>query len=173
MFIVISVFFVLVCAIAAYFFLIKKDENKEASTENDSEGAPAQVSPFERRASSIIALSLQARETGVAHQTDIESLIDDIVVLHEKMSNLTDDRVQLMMSAPSDLQRMLEQHLPEYISRYALLDLSSKESKDSFNSTLSQLKGVVNAMIDDIEKENFSSFSQKNKFMEIRFSDKY
>lgn len=170
MFIVISVLLVLVLAIAAYLLLVKKTKSSGVGKEG---ATTVNESPFERRASSIVALSLQARETGVAHQTDIESLIDDIVVLHEKMSNLTDDRVQLMMSAPSDLQRMLEQHLPEYVSRYASLDLSSKESKDDFNSTLSQLKGVINTMIEDIEKENFSSFSQKNKFMEIRFSDKY
>lgn len=159
-------------AAAVVWYLLSQNKSKSAPSTADFE--PESIDPAKLREDAIVNVQTQAALLGVQSRTEINSLIDKCVKVHESLKSVDPTEVNQLHSVPGDFTRLIEVHLPELVTKFGQLgEAVNQEAIDNFNNVLTQLHGELDIILKNIDTRNYVAFASKKSFMEIRYSDKF
>jgi len=156
------------------FFICKKmlKSKKEEPIDLNEEDEP--IDRSQERDNLIYQINLNARMSGVAQVTDVEKVIDKCIEVNQSIREMSNSEQKLLMSTPDDFERLVSTHLNDFVDVFSKIPLENNEKEIvRFNGVMGQLLTELDQILKDIETKNFNAFTQKSRFMEIRFSDKY
>lgn len=155
-------------AVGAYFYT----QHKRSDTPPVSE--PAKIDPIAEREDAIVSAQTQASLLGLTHSTNINDLIDKCIEVHEELISVNPEERSQLHSVPGDFKRLIEIHLPEWITKFAKISAAATESDfQKFNELLQQIIGELDIILKNIADRDYVAFASKQGFMEIRYSDKF
>ena len=157
-------------ALGAYFYTQQKGSDPPSS----SESAPAQVDPIAQREDAIVSAQIQASLLGITHSTNINDLIDKCIEVHEELISVNPEERSQLHSAPADFKRLIEIHLPEWLTKFGQISAAATDADfQKFNELLKQIIGELDIILKNIADRNYVALASKHGFMEIRYSDKF
>lgn len=158
-------------AIVIWYFVSQNKSNNEPAQQDAGDN---QVDLVKEGEDAIVKVQTLAALQGVQSKTEINSLIDKCVKVHESLASVDRTEVNQLHSVPGDFSRLIEIHLPELITKFGQLgDAVDQAAIEKFNGVLEQLHGELDQILKNIETRNYVAFASKQAFMEIRYSDKF
>ncbi len=161
------ILFTAAAIVAAVYVAARRNHTEPTKTTEPS------VDPNLEREKSIVSLNVLVREHGLQRETDIERLLDDCVSLHEALLGVDVTEQAQLHSAPADFTRLLDKHLPELLHKSVQSGVASADAMTALNEAVTQLRGELQGLIQQIHDRNFADFARKKRFVEIRYSDQY
>lgn len=158
-------------AVGAYFYTQQKGTDTPSSV---PESEPAQVDPIAQREDAIVSAQIQASLLGMTHSTNINDLIDKCIEVHEELISVNPEERSQLHSAPGDFKRLIEIHLPEWLTKFGQISAAATDADiQKFNELLKQIIGELDIILKNIADRNYVALASKHGFMEIRYSDKF
>jgi hypothetical protein len=174
MFLVIVLIVIAAAAVVLFFKFKQKCDTNEADLAQTASPEQAARNSYASREEAITSLALKARLSGVSHTTRIDDVILRCAEVHHALSAMTPADTAQINNTPADFSRLISNHLPDFVEKFARLGKDiDQETKQGFEDILIQLEAELDKILEDIKTKNFNAFEHKERFMAIRFSDKY
>lgn len=157
-------------AVGAYFYTQQKERDNAPAPSQ----APAPADPSAQREDAIVSIQTQAALLGITGKTNINSLVDKCIDVHEALMSVNPEERSQLHSVPGDFTRLIEIHLPELLTKFGQISATATdEDIQKFNDLLEQLHVELDTILKNIADRNYVAFASKHGFMEIRYSDKF
>jgi hypothetical protein len=158
-------------AVALYLFT-KHVKSSKAPAQTEKEEPT--LAPTEVREDAIVSIQTQASLLGITKKTNINSLVDKCIDVHEALGSVNPEERAQLHSVPGDFTRLIEIHLPDLLTKFGQISASATdEDIQKFNDLMDQLHGELDTILKNIADRNYVAFASKHGFMEIRYSDKF
>ena len=145
----------------------KKNKKKTAPSQNTVKRQTQQENPQDVLKKSLLKLNIEARVEGIPHLADLETIIDQLIILIPHMKNKFPDKEITWQT-----EKIATGYLPDILKAFLTLNESKRqEQSDNFKQSLRALLGELKSIEELTSSAQVADFDMKANEISLRFSN--
>ncbi len=145
----------------------KQEKKKTAPAQNTVKKTTQKEDPQDVLKKSLLKLNIDARVEGIPHLTNLESIIDQLIILIPHMKNKFPDKEITWQT-----EKIATGYLPDILKAYITLNEAKRqEQSENFKQSLKALLGELKSIEELTSSAQVADFDMKANEISLRFSN--